>query len=271
MSNNNSALIEKLNLKISKYYKKYYHDKLGLKDWKARIENRLNEEITFSENIFNEINQKLNFNFKDKKVLVVGCGTGGELIYLYNVKKADVCGIEPDLDALDICKMKSKLHNVSEDKFICAYSEELPFSECAFDFVYCYTVLEHVNDVEKSIDEMIRVTKKEGYIYINAPDYRQFTERHYKLHLPMFLPRFINKIILIILNRPTEFLYTLQLINKKQLYAIFKNRDVITTFYRKRAKFNWKLSIRSPFSLFSYFMSKFMKIDDMQEWLIQKK
>jgi len=229
MNNNNPALVEKLNFKISKYYKKYYRDELGLKDWKLRIENRLNEEITFSENIFNEINQKLDFNFKDKKVLVVGCGTGGELVYLYKIKEADVYGIEPDYDALDICKIKSKLHNISEDRFIYAYSEELPFSECIFDFVYCYTVLEHVNDVVKSIDEMIRVTKKEGYIYINAPDYRQFTERHYKIHIPMFLPRFINKIILIILKRPTKFLYSLQLINKKQkrlihLFYIFEKK-----------------------------------------------
>ncbi len=268
--NSSIDLKKTLDKKIFTYYKKYYLEELGLPDWDKRVHNRLNEEFTFSETIFKEINSKIDFNFTNKKVLVNGCGTGGELIYLNNHKQANVYGIEPNLDAFEICQIKSDIHNIPKDKFINGYAEDLPFEENTFDFIYCYTVLEHVNDVEKSIDEMIRVAKKGGYIYINAPDYRQFTERHYKVHLPMFLPRWINEFLLRLQRRPVNFLSSLQLINKNQLKKIFDSKNVHANFYAKKAKLNFKLLLKSPLHIFYYLTYKIFDISDMQEWIVKK-
>ena len=263
-------LKKKINEKILKYYKSYYLNELGLPDWKQRAANRLIEEKTFSSKIFDEILSKIQFNFKNKKILVNGCGTGGELIHTSKVLKSDAYGIEPNEKALEICNMKAQLFGIDKGRVINAVAENLPFEDNTFDFVYCYTVIEHVQNVEMAIDEMIRVTKKNGYIYINAPDYRQFTERHYKVHLPMFLPKWINKIFLRLQGRPTDFLDSLQLVNKKQLEKIFNRKKVSSTFYFKKAKFNWKLSIRSPLHLCYYLTSEIFKIADMQEWIIKK-
>ena len=92
----------------------------------------------------------------------------------------------------------------------------MPFKDGQFDFIYCFTVLEHVKNVENSISEMVRCTKSKGKIFVETPDYRQLYEGHYKLPLPMFLPIWVNKLFLKILGRPTEFISTINKINSKK-------------------------------------------------------
>lgn len=49
--------------------------------------------------------------------------------------------------------------------FVEADVENLPFKDKVFDFVFCSHLLEHVNDPEKAIKELVRVSKK-GYIEV---------------------------------------------------------------------------------------------------------
>ena len=214
-----------INEKIKKYYKKYYKDELGFKDWKQRIELRLDEENIFCKRYIDRLKEWLNYDFLDKKVLVVGSGTGGEIVNFFR-EGANVYAIEPNLEASEISILKAE--NIGLDKKCVknCYSEDINFSDNTFDFVYCFTVLEHVNDVEKSISEMIRVAKKGGYIFIHTPDYRQMYEAHYKLPLPMFLPIFINRILLKLLGRPSNFLKSIKKVNSLYLRNIFDKLPV---------------------------------------------
>ncbi|WP_081097813.1 methyltransferase domain-containing protein [Aeromonas salmonicida] len=59
-----------------------------------------------------------------------------------------------------------------------------------FDLITTYQTLEHVQDVNVCIDELICVTKAGGKIIIQAPDYFGFFEPYYLL-LPL-LPRLSN-------------------------------------------------------------------------------
>ena len=61
--------------------------------------------------------------------------------------------------------MKAQLFGIDKERVINAVAENLPFEDNTFDFIFCYTVIEHVQNVEMAIEEMIRVTKKNGYIY----------------------------------------------------------------------------------------------------------
>ncbi len=137
----------------------------------------------------------------------------------------------------------------------------MQFNNNSFDFVYCYTVIEHVQNVEQSIKEMIRVTKKGGYIYINCPDYRFIWEPHYKIYLPLFLPRIFSRFILRLLGRQTDFFNSLQLINAKKLINIFRKYQVtaLQIFGEK-----------SKNKLAQIWQGKF-GIEPNQSWLIQVK
>lgn len=99
---------------------------------------------------------------RDKVVLDLGCGE----------RK-----ISKDVISVDLIKNK----NVD----IVANAAEIPLRENSIDLIVCTAVLEHVEDVEKTITEMRRVLKNGGIIYLEVPflqnyhahphDYRRFT------------------------------------------------------------------------------------------------
>ncbi len=251
------------------YYKNYYKSQLGLKDWEQRVNLRLEEEINFSQNQnFELLKNNFNLEFEGKKILVVGSGTGGECIF-FSKKNMDVIGIEPNQEANQIAKLKINKFNLKNIEIKEGMSENIDFEENYFDFVYCYSVLEHVKDVKKSIDEMIRVLKNKGYLLISTPDYRQFYEPHYKLPLPMFLPKIINKLLLFVLRRPTKFLDTLNLVNSKELLNIFSRREVIPTRIYHQIPNHWFNNKSIQLNLIKYITIKF-GIQKTQFWLIKK-
>jgi SAM-dependent methyltransferase len=210
---------------VEDYYTHYYRDLLGLKDWIARVDARLVEEDRESR-VIDNIENLINYSFKGKRVLVMGAGTGGELFALRD-RGAEVIGIEPDRKATDIIAAKAKSRGMGNPS-LQAVGEALPLASEQFDFTYCYTVLEHTTDPLLCIDEMLRVTKKGGWLFIMTPDYRFPYEGHYKIHWPPFVPRFVSCIYLKLKNRPTEFLWTLNFVNAKQLQSHLQNRNTLT-------------------------------------------
>jgi len=46
-----------------------------------------------------------------------------------------------------------------------------PFEDNSFDFVFCSQVIEHLNDTVKTLEEIARITKHDGMVYIGVPHY----------------------------------------------------------------------------------------------------
>lgn len=229
---------------MKNYYKKYYFEELGLLDYERRIERRLNEEEVYARPNIERIEKILGLRFGAHRVLCLGGGTGAEFVSFCNLG-CDAYVIEPNEEAIKIIKLKCEINNLYKEKVYQGVAENLPFEDEFFDFVYCFTVIEHVRDVDQTIKEAVRVTKKNGYIYIVTPDYRQLYEGHYKMYLPMFLPKWFIKIILLIKRKPTGFLDTLQFVTAKKLRNIFRRCNVITLQLRFPYKRNDGQSIWS--------------------------
>jgi len=169
------------------------------------------------------------------KVLIVGLGLSYGYVYDFFNGGAEVYGIEPDKRYLEIQKKHAKILDLCEDNFVDAIAEKIPFDDESFDFVYCYTVIEHVQDVEKSLLEMYRVLKKNGFLYIETPDYRILQEPHYKLFYLKYYPllvyayqklspgmrKRIVSIFLKIKKRNTKFLDSINFLDEKTLKKFF--------------------------------------------------
>ncbi len=99
-----------------------------------------------------------------QKVLEIGCGEG---VFLYNLKDhlegKDVTGIDIDPDEIETAKK-----NVGFAKLSTASGDHLPFEDKSFDLVFCCEVLEHVEDPEKVLKEMKRVSSK--YCIVSVPN-----------------------------------------------------------------------------------------------------
>lgn len=210
------------------YYEKIYKDALSLPDCQKRIESRLNEDKHFIGRInrFKKFIPFFQSDLQDKKVLILGAGTGGELKY-FKEAGCDVYAIEPGDDACEILKKKAQYYNIRSENIIKISAESLPFMNNFFDFVWSWTVLEHVANYEKVLNEIQRVMKSDSWCFIEFPDYRQFYEGHYKMHLPLYLPKLLVKFILFIKRRPVEYFNHINMINGLKFINIIRNIGLI--------------------------------------------
>ena len=99
------------------------------------------------------------------RVLEVGCGTGAILSELPN--RISLHGLDIDSAALAECRV-----HVSAAALIRGNALTLPYSNAAFEIVYCHFLLLWVKDPLQVLHEMKRVTKPGGHIIAFAePDY----------------------------------------------------------------------------------------------------
>ena len=114
---------------------------------------------------------------KKGKVLIVGSGEGGEGLSGFSDKFMDENVVGLDIRNTDFSEVLGDIH-------------DLPMKDQCFDAVICQATLEHITNIGQAFDEITRVTKIDGYIYIDVPfiqghhalptDYRRFTSKGLK-------------------------------------------------------------------------------------------
>ena len=103
-------------------------------------------------------------DFKDKKVLEIGCGIGMDGIEFAKAG-ADYTGVDLSDQSIRLCKKHFELFS-QVGNILNTDAENLPFDDNTFDLVYSWGVLHHIPDMQKSIDEVYRVLKPGGKIAI---------------------------------------------------------------------------------------------------------
>ena len=120
-----------------------------------------------------QVMQLLNCWLRDRsvteRVLDLGCGTGS-----LGSELAGLQVIAVDNDPGSLAKNPSDWRVRSE-------SNQLPFSDESFSLVICHHSLEHFSDIEGAIDEIRRVLKPAGRLFVTVPDGMSFTDRLYRL------------------------------------------------------------------------------------------
>lgn len=100
-----------------------------------------------------------NYVKEGDKVLDVGMGIGYGM-NLLSIKAKEVCAVDVDKKAVEYCtkNVLGKNPKVKELKLYDGY--KLPYKDNYFDVVTCVDVVEHVEDYDKFIDELLRVAKR---------------------------------------------------------------------------------------------------------------
>ncbi len=98
------------------------------------------------------------------RILEVGCGKGRNAAVLRRHFHADVVGIDLDPDTIAQAK---RAHPDME--FGVMSLESLNFPDARFDRIYAIDVLEHVDNLQQSVNEMVRVLKPGGILVVNVP------------------------------------------------------------------------------------------------------
>ena len=140
------------------YYKDYYH--LERKHW----------WFVVREKIIIHIFKKFRVENKVLKILNVGCATGRSTEYLSQF--GEVTSIEYDQDCCVFLKEELKIDVIN------ASATELPFADEQYDWVCAFDVIEHIEDHQKAVQELCRVTKKNGQVYITVPAFMSMWNNH---------------------------------------------------------------------------------------------
>ena len=101
---------------------------------------------------------------------VLDCGAGGRRppLALFNVRGYKTTGIDIDESRILLAEEFAKSNNLSLD-IIKADMRKIPFEDESFGCVFSYYTIFHMNksDIEKAIEEMLRVLTKDGLLYVN--------------------------------------------------------------------------------------------------------
>lgn len=94
------------------------------------------------------------------RVLDVGCG-GGLLTEEFARLGCAVTGVDPSSESLEVARAHAREEGL-DIEYREATGDELPFEDGAFPVVYCCDVLEHVDDVGRTVAEIARVLRPGG-------------------------------------------------------------------------------------------------------------
>lgn len=112
------------------------------------------------------------FDYKGKKVLVVGCNEGVECKFFIEEGAGEVHG----LDVVDEIGQDFQHERV---KYIRTSAEDMDIPDNQYDLVYSMATMEHVPNIEPAFHEMARVLKPGGVMYsIAAPLWNSMYGHH---------------------------------------------------------------------------------------------
>lgn len=135
-------------------------------------------------------------------VLEVGCGGAEMSLALSERYGLDCRGLEPFPQYEPLIDPARVTQGVAE---------HMPFDDGSFDLVIAKDVIEHVDDVRASMNELLRVSRK--YVYIAGPNYLYPYEAHFKVPFPPKLPKSLAYWYLRLLRFDKEEVKFLQHIN----------------------------------------------------------
>jgi SAM-dependent methyltransferase len=106
------------------------------------------------------------YQWKDKRVLEVGCGQGSTLNFLPGLG-ARVYGTDMSASSLARARDGSEeLGYADRVELSIGDAEDLPFNDEFFDAVICLGVLHHTSDTGKGVREIFRVLKPGGFAIV---------------------------------------------------------------------------------------------------------
>ncbi|MBT3690769.1 class I SAM-dependent methyltransferase [Candidatus Woesearchaeota archaeon] len=139
------------------YYDYYNNKDYALKRFKKLSNSNYRK---FYAHFYNRVSVK-----KEMKVLDVGCGVG-YFTNLVELKGAKGFGIDISKECIKLAKENFK------GEFLEGDITKLPYENNFFDVIHCDEVIEHLslNEARLMVNEMQRVLKKGGRIYVKTPN-----------------------------------------------------------------------------------------------------
>jgi len=134
-----------------------------------------------SESYMNNMIRVLNKNLKAYtagNLLDVGCADGSRTVRIaeyLRIPMEQVHGLDASDEFIAACSQLFKASKIDLE------TDPIPYEDGFFDLVICNQVLEHLKHYRKVIEDLIRITKKGGFIVLGIPNLAHLINRLYLL------------------------------------------------------------------------------------------
>ena len=131
--------------------------------WKKFTNKIFNQslELIFKRYKVNRFDLKI---IKNKVILDAGCGSGRHAVASAYLGAKKVVGIDISKEQVELNNKNFK--NIKNIIFKQSSTDQIDYKSNHFDYVISSGVIHHTKDFEKSLDEIIRVCKKNGKIFL---------------------------------------------------------------------------------------------------------
>ena len=121
------------------------------------------------------------------RLLDVGCGTGNMLVMLQQEipDMFSVSGVDISEESLRVAENRCKM---ADSVFVRSESADLPFGDEEFDVILCMHSFHHYPDPDLSLQEMYRVLKPDGVLYLVENDFK--TLRRIRTNIGLWIRRY---------------------------------------------------------------------------------
>ncbi len=118
-------------------------------------------------NLFHEIKRIIKSPYNNKILLDAGCGTGRVTFPLaQKYKQLKIIGIDKSKEMLSVLKNKVINSKIKNYEIVNGNLTKIDYKEDYFDFSLISSVLHSIKNWESILREIIRVTKKEGFLFL---------------------------------------------------------------------------------------------------------
>ncbi|MBS3174856.1 class I SAM-dependent methyltransferase [Candidatus Woesearchaeota archaeon] len=161
----------------------------------------LMQRANYFRKVYNEFEERKQFEF----YLDLGCGKGYNTRAFKDIAKRFI-GLEPIKQDL-----KEAKRNNPEGQFYNGNATYISFENETFDVISSFSVLEHISELDKALDEINRVLVKGGVIILQQPNKFFFVELHTYLPLLYVIPIKLRRKILLRLGYSEDAILATQL------------------------------------------------------------
>jgi ubiquinone/menaquinone biosynthesis C-methylase UbiE len=172
--------------------------------------------MKFKEKLYAEIINTIK-NKPNCAVLDIGCGQGDDLFFISRKCNYRGYGLDFSLIQLGVALRRNVFGNI---KFFQADLNSLPLKNNLFDIVIFSEVIEHLEDASRVLNEIKRVLKNDGKLFISTPN--RYDYFHF---LGSLLPLTLRKRLLNLIHTrvdidPRDFLRYCKIKEHEHLYSL---------------------------------------------------
>jgi len=138
-------------------------------------------------------------DWKQVTILDLGSGMGGLVVRL-QLEGCKVLGLDYCFDYCIITKLRGRRYGL-QPQVINGAAEHIPLRNQSVDVIFCYEVIEHVFDPLAMLQEIRRVIRPNGLVFITVPNRWTPYDHHYHLWGINFLPRPMAEWVIKVLGR----------------------------------------------------------------------